>query len=100
MRTVRTGRSWRPDPVQTLLAIGLSASLCVTLVILIQDIHPAPDKLTLQKDAAELASLESQSRMDDSPTEPRSLASATACTAGINRLDAQAEKRPQSETPK
>src|SRR5262249_19608632 len=40
----RTGRNWRPDPIQILLAIGLFASLCVTLVILIQDIHPAPDK--------------------------------------------------------
>ena len=49
-------RNWLPASIQILLAIGLFASLGVTLVILIQDIHPAPDKLTLQKDASELAS--------------------------------------------
>src|SRR4029077_16555083 len=62
----RTGRNWCPNPIQTLLATGLFASLGVTLVLLIQGIHPAPDKLTLQKDASELASLAKQSRMDDS----------------------------------
>ena len=93
----RTGRNWHPDPIQVLLAIGLFASLGVTLVILIQDIHPAPDKLTLQKDASELASLQKQSRMDDSHIEARTLPSATAGGAEIDRVDAQPGERLQSE---
>jgi len=93
----RRGRNWRPDPIQILLAIGLFASLCVTLVILIQDIHPAPDKLTLQKDASELASLEKQSRMEDSHSEARTLPPATASRVGIGQVDARPEERLQSE---
>ena len=93
----RTGRIWRPEPIQMLLAIGLFASLGVTLVILIQGIHPAPDKLTLQKDASELASLEKQSRIDDSHLEARTLPSATAGSAGIDRVDPRAEEHLQSE---
>ena len=93
----RTGRNWCPDPMQILLATGLFASLGVTLVILIQNIHPGPDKLTLQKDASELASLEKQSRMNDSHIKARTLASATASSAGIDRVDAQPEERLQSE---
>jgi hypothetical protein len=99
LRTTRTGRSWRPGPIQTLAATGLSAFLCVTLVMLIQNIHLTPDKITLQKDAAELASLETQSRMDYSRAEARSLPSATAYNAGIDRVDAQPKERPQSEAP-
>ena len=93
----RTGRNWCPGPVQILLATGLFASLGVTLVISIQNIHPAPDRLTLQKDASELASLEKQSRMDDSHIEARTLPSATAGSAGINRVDARPEEGVQSE---
>ena len=93
----RPGRNWCPGPVQMLLATGLFASLGVTLAILTQDIHPAPDKLTLQKDASELASLEKQSRMNDSHIKARTLASATASSAGIDRVDAQPEERLQSE---
>ena len=94
----RTGKNWRPNPIQMLLATGLFATLGVTLVILIGDIHPAPDKLTLQKDASELASLEKQSRMDDSHIEARTLASAAAGSAGIDPVDAQPEERLQSES--
>jgi hypothetical protein len=93
----RTGRNWCPDPMQMLVATGLFASLGVTLVILIQNIHPGPDKLTLQKDASELASLEKQSRMDDSHLKARTPASAKASNAGIDRVDAQPEERLQSE---
>jgi len=93
----RTGRNWCPNPIQMLLATGLFASLGVTLVILIQGIHPAPDKLTLQKDASELASLEKQSRMEDSQIEARTLPSPTAGRAGIDQVDARPEERLQSE---
>ena len=93
----RTGRRRRPDPIQMLLATGLFASLGVTLVILFQGIHPAPDKLTLQKDASELASLETKSRMDDSHIAPRTLPSATVGGAGIDRVDALSEERLRSE---
>src|SRR5262249_13882899 len=93
----RTGRNWCPGPIQMLLATGLFASLGVTLVILIQNIHPAPDKLTLQKDASELASLGKQSRMGDSHIEARTPPSATAGSARIDRVDARPEERLQSE---
>ena len=93
----RTGRNWCPNPIQMLLATGLFASLGVTLVILIQGIHPAPDKVTLQKDASELESLAKQSQMDDSHIEARILASATAGSVGIDRADARPEERLQSE---
>jgi hypothetical protein len=94
----RPGRNWCPGPVQMLLATGLFASLGVTLAILIQDIHPAPDKLTLQKDASELASLEKQSRMNDSHLEARTLPSATAGSAGIDWVDARRKERFESES--
>jgi hypothetical protein len=95
LRTIRRGRSWRPDPVQTVLATGFVAFLGLTLGILIHNIHPAIDKLTFQKDVAELASLETQSRLDDSHTESRSLASTTAVNARIDWADAQPQDRPQ-----
>src|SRR5215469_11956613 len=98
--TTRVRRSWCPNRIQLLLVIGLFASLCVTLVILIQDIHPAPDKLTLQKDASELASLEKQSGMEDSHIEARTLPPATASSAGIDQVDARPEERLQSESRK
>jgi hypothetical protein len=98
LRTNRRRRSWRPDPVQTVLATGFVAFLGLTLGILIHSIHPAIDKLTFQKDVAELARLETQSRMDDSYTESRSLASTTVVNARIDRADAQPQDRPhQSE---
>ena len=95
--TTRKRRIWCPNPIQMLLASVLFASFGVALLILIQNIHPAPDKLTLQQDASELASLEKQSRMDESQIEARTLPSATAGSAGIDRVDARAEERPQSE---
>ena len=93
----RTGRNWCPDRIQMLLATGLFASLGVTLVISIQNIHPAPDRLTLQKDASELASLEKQSRVVDSHIETLTLTSATAASPGIDRVDARPEEGVQSE---
>jgi hypothetical protein len=51
-------RSWHAGPIQMLWVTGSLAFLCVIFLILMQDIHPTPTKLTLQKDAAELARLE------------------------------------------
>ena len=64
LQTIRTGRRWPLNPIQAVLATGFLAFLGVALVILIQNIHPAPNKLTLREDAAELASLQRESRMD------------------------------------
>jgi hypothetical protein len=94
LRTNGRRRSWRPDPVQTVLATGFVAFLGLTLGILIHSIHPAIDKLTFQKDVAELARLETQSRMDDSHTESRGPASTTVVNARIDRADAQPQNRP------
>ena len=47
------------------------AFLGAALAIAMQAIHPPPSGLTLQKDAAELASLERESEVDDLHTEGR-----------------------------
>ena len=47
------------------------AFLGAALAIAMQAIHPPPSGLTLQKDAAELASLERRSEVDDSHAEGR-----------------------------
>ena len=45
----RPQRSWHPGPIQVLLATGSLAFLSVISLLLMEDIHPAPTKLTLQK---------------------------------------------------
>lgn len=73
-----------------LLVTGFLAVLGVALVILIQNIHPVPDKHTLEKDKAELATLEeTQSGMDHSHIEAQSLSLARASSA---RVDAPPEE--------
>ena len=74
----RIERSWHPGPIQAVLTAGSLAFLCVISLFLMQDIHPAPTKLTLQRDAAELVRLETQLRVGDSHTETRSLPSSAA----------------------
>jgi hypothetical protein len=97
LRTPKTGRGRHPEPIQVVLGTGISALLGVTLVMLILAIHPAPDQLTLQKDKSELARLETQSPADAAHTEARSLTSAKAGSAGIERFDAWPEERLQFE---
>jgi hypothetical protein len=90
----------RLGPIQTtLLAAGSLAFLCVILVILVQNIHPAPDKLTLQKDAAELASMETQSRKEDRQIEARTSPSAAASSIETDLIVAQPEEHSQSQAP-
>jgi hypothetical protein len=96
----RPERSWRPDPVQTLWVTGSLAFLCVIFLLLMQDIHPAPTKLTLQKDATELARLETQLRLSDSNSETRGLPSAAASDAGTERIDVRTEENSEFEAPK
>ena len=72
-----------------LLVTGFLAVLGVALVILIPDIHPTPDKHTLEKDKAELASLETQSGMDQSHIAAQSLSLAGASSARVDASPAQ-----------
>jgi len=95
LRSVGTGRRWRPNPIQAVLATGFLAFLGVALVILIQNIHPVPDKLTLRKDAAELASLERGSRMDAARGESGNVPSPVAGKGVM--VDVQPEERSQPE---
>lgn len=97
--TIRAGRRWRPGPIQLLLATGFLAAIGVILVILIQDIHPAANKFTLQKDAAELASLERKSSIDVARVEAGSLPSPPASNAGIDLVETQLEEDSESEAP-
>ena len=96
----RPGRSWHPGPIQVLLATGSLAFLSVISLLLMEDIHPAPTKLTLQKDAAELARLERQLRLSDSHPETRSLPLAAASNAGTQGIDVQAQGHSEFEAPK
>jgi len=96
----RREKRWYPGPVQVLLSAGFLAFLSVIFLLLMQDIHPAPTKLTLQKDAAELARLETQLRVGDSRIETRSLPSAAIPNAGTERVDTQPEKHSEFEGPK
>jgi hypothetical protein len=95
----RPERSWHPGPVQALLATGSLAFLCVISLFLMQDIHPAPTKLTLQRDAAELVRLETQLRVGDSHTETRSLPSSAVSNAGTEQVDVQPEKHSEFAAP-
>jgi hypothetical protein len=99
LASARAG-SWRPWPIQTLPVIGFLAFLGVTFVILVQNIHLPPDRRTLEKDAAELACLETQSRTNDYHTEMRSVPLAAADSAAIGRFDLLLEQQSQSEASK
>jgi hypothetical protein len=95
----RPERSWHPGPIQVLLATGSLAFVSVISLLFLQDIHPAPTKLTLQKDAAELARLETQLRLGDSPAETRSSPSTAASNAGTERIDVHPEEHSGFEGP-
>jgi hypothetical protein len=71
----------------------------VILVILVQNIHPAPDQLTLQKDAAELASRETQSRKNDCQIEAQASPLVAASNAGTERIAVQPEEHSEFEAP-
>jgi hypothetical protein len=62
----RGTRRRRPTRTRTLVAAVLSAFVGATAVTLGLGIHPALDKVTLRKDAAELVSLETRSRSETS----------------------------------
>lgn len=96
----RPERSWHPGPIQALLTAGSLAFLCLMFLLLMGNIHPVPTKLTLQRDAAELARLETQLRLGDSHAETRSLPAAAASNAGTERIDVQPEKHSEFEAPK
>jgi hypothetical protein len=96
----RPERSWHLRSIQALLTTGSLAFLSVISLLLMEDIHPVPTKLTLQKDAAELARLETQLRLGDSHPETRSLPSAAASNAGTERIEVQPEEHSGLETPK
>ena len=96
----RPERSWHPGPIQALLTAGSLAFLCLIFLLSMGDIHLAPTKLTLQRDAAELARLETQLRVGDSHTETRSSPAAAASDAGTERVDVQPEKHSEFEAPK
>jgi hypothetical protein len=50
---------------ETLLTVRGLAFLCLMFVVLANFIHPAPDKVTKQQDAAELARVEAQTQIDN-----------------------------------
>jgi hypothetical protein len=79
---------------------GSLAILCVISLLLMQNIHPPPTKLTLQSDAAELVRLETQLRVSDSHTETRSLPSSAVSNAGTERVDVKPEKHSEFAEPK
>jgi hypothetical protein len=91
---------WPPGSIEALLTAGSLAFLCVISLLLMQNIHPAPTKLTLQRDAAELVRLETQLRVSDPDTETRSPPSSTVSNAGTERVDVGLEKHSEFAAPK
>ena len=73
LRDLGQGRGRRPNLLPALLTMTFLAFLGAALAIVMQAFYPPPSELTLQKDAAELASLERRSEVGDSHTEGRSL---------------------------
>jgi hypothetical protein len=59
---------------ETLLTVRGLAFLCLMFVVLANFIHPAPDNVTKQQDAAELARVEAQTQVDTARSSPPSLA--------------------------
>jgi hypothetical protein len=86
--------------MQALVATGSVAFLSVTLAILIQNIYPPTDKLTLQKDAAALASLERLSPMDAVYAEARSLPSPATGNTEIDLANTPPKERSQLQVAK
>lgn len=95
LRAVRTRRKWRSGLVPILLAAALSAFFGVALAIVVLSIRLAPDKLTLQKDAAALTSLENQSGPEDFSTKPHILLPPPEGNTAIETVDAQPEALPR-----
>jgi hypothetical protein len=88
-------RGWRLDRTEMLLTAGGTAFLCVIFGVLMQFIRPAPDKLTIQKDSAELARVEAQTQADHIHTE--AMMSATASNADGNRISSKAKDHSESK---
>lgn len=61
----RPARRWRFSRSETLLTVRGLALLGLTFVVLANFIHPAPDRVTKQQDAAELARVEAQALVDN-----------------------------------
>src|SRR5262249_46581472 len=90
----------RPSPTQTLVAATLSTFVGLTAVTLLLGFHPALDKVTLRKDAAELVSLETQLRSETSPPAAQSPPSPIANNPDIELVAAQPKDLSQPEVPK
>ena len=71
LRGLGQGTGQRPNSLRALLTMTFLAFLGAAFAIVMQAIQPPPSEPTLQKDAAELASLERQSEGDDLHTEGR-----------------------------
>ena len=82
----RGTRRRRPTRTQTLVAAILSAFVGVTAATLFLGTHPALDKVTFRKDAAELVSLETQSRWETSPLAVQNPPSLEASNAGRREI--------------
>jgi hypothetical protein len=65
---------------ETLLTVRGLVFLCLMFVVLANFIHPAPDKVTKQQDAAELAHVEAQTQVDNA-------LSATPAPARMSNVD-------------
>jgi hypothetical protein len=85
-----------PHRILTLLVAAHAAFLCVIFAVSMEDIHALPDKITRQKDAAELARIEATAQV--AGPELRDSPPAAASNAGIDRNPAQPKDRSQAKT--
>jgi hypothetical protein len=81
---------------QIFLIAGSAGCLCVIFAVAMEDIHPLPDKLTRQKDATELARIETRAPV--AGTVLRASPSAAVSNTGIDRNPAEPKERSQPKT--
>ena len=85
-----------PQRIPTLLIAGCAVLLCAVFAVAMEAIRPIPDKLTRQKDAAELSRIEARAQV--ASTELRDSPPATASNAGIDRNPAEPKEHFQAKT--
>jgi hypothetical protein len=85
-----------PRRILTLLIAGCAAFLCAIFAVAMEQIRPVPDKLTRQKDAAELARIEARAQV--AATELRDSPPAPASSGGIDRNQAEPKEHSPVKT--
>ena len=85
-----------PQRIPTLLIAGCAVLLCAVFAVAMEAIRPIPDKLTRQKDAAELSRIEARAQV--ASTELRDSPPATASNGEMDRKQAELKEHSRAKT--